>query len=86
MYIACIYGRVKVTHTIHWPTINIVCESVKDINRLTVTGHHPCQKQATSMTKYLDIMIAYAKWIMTALDKLWNLIIRLKMSTLYTSG
>jgi hypothetical protein len=57
MYIACIYGRVKVTHTIHWPTINIVCESVKDINRLTVTGHHPCQKQATSMTKYLDIMM-----------------------------
>ena len=43
--------RIKVTHTIQRPTINIVCESVKDINRLTVTGHQSCQKQATSMTK-----------------------------------
>jgi hypothetical protein len=45
MYIACIYGRVKVTHSIHWPTINIVCESVKDINRLTVSGNHHCQNK-----------------------------------------
>ena len=33
--------RVKVTHTLHRPTINIVCESVKDINRLTVDGSPP---------------------------------------------
>ena len=70
MYIVCIYGQVKVTHTIHWPTINIVSESVKDINRLTVTEHRPCQKQATSMTKYNSIIIAYTKRIMIALDKL----------------
>jgi hypothetical protein len=31
--------------------------------------HHPCQKQSTSMTKYLDIIIVYTKRIMTALDK-----------------
>jgi hypothetical protein len=28
-------------------------------NRLTVTGHRPCKKQATSMTKYLSITIAF---------------------------
>jgi hypothetical protein len=49
----------QITHTIQWPTINIVCESVKDINRLTVTGQQPCQTQATSLTKYVSIIIAY---------------------------
>ena len=52
--------RVKVTHTIHLPAINIGFESVKDINRLTVTGHRPCQKQARSMTKYHSKIITYA--------------------------
>ena len=47
---------VKATHTIHWPTINIVFESVKHI---TVTGHCPCQKQARSMTEYHSIIITY---------------------------
>jgi hypothetical protein len=30
----------------HWPTINIVCESVKGINRLIVAAHRSCQRKA----------------------------------------